>query len=199
MNTNQQSLGIVQLLDQIQDAVNKADGHSVSLEVILQVAGRKLFGPLLCISGVITLAPIIGDIPGVPTIMGLIVFLVAIQLLLNRKNLWLPQFLLKRSIQKEKLFSTLNKLQKPARFIDRFLKPRLIVLTEGIMIYVIAVICIFVAIAMPVMELIPFSANIAGILLTAFGLSITTRDGLPIVIAVLLAILITSIIYFHIL
>lgn len=199
MNTKQQYSGIIQLLDQIQDTVKKADGHSVSLEVILETAGRKSFGPLLFITGIITLAPIIGDIPGIPSIMGIIVLLVAIQLLLNRKNLWLPQFLLNRSVNRETILTALNKLRKPARYVDRFLKPRIVVLTEGPMLYVIALICICTAVAMPVMELVPFSANIAGILLTAFGLSITTRDGLPIVIAILFAILIASIIYFHIL
>ncbi len=36
---------------------------------------------------------------------------------------------------------------------------------------------------MPVMEFIPFSANIAGIALTALGLSVITRDGLLALIA----------------
>lgn len=199
MNTNQQSLGIVQLLDQIQNAINKAQGNSVSLEMVLEIVGRKSFGSLLFITGIITLAPIIGDIPGIPTLMGIVVFLVAIQLLLNRENLWLPQFLLKRSLKKEKLTTALNKSKKPARFIDRYLKPRFTLLTDGIMIYIIAGICICIAVTMPVMELIPFSANIAGILLTAFGLSIITRDGLPIIIAFVFALLIGALIVLQVL
>ncbi len=31
---------------------------------------------------------------------------------------------------------------------------------------------------MPAMDFVPFTANIAGVALTAFGLSIITRDGL---------------------
>lgn len=168
--------------------------ETVSLELILDVAGRRSFGSILLIAGIITLAPIIGDIPGVPTIMGVLTFLIAIQMLLNRNNLWLPNFLLNRSVDSEKLTNALKKIHKPARFIDRYLKPRLTFLVEGIMTYAIAGICIFIAMAMPVMEFIPFSANIAGILLTTLGLSIITRDGLPILIGFSLATLIGGVI-----
>ena len=41
-----------------------------------------------------------------------------------------------------------------------------------------AVICMAVAAAMPLMEVIPFSANGAGLALMAFGLAIVARDGL---------------------
>ncbi len=69
--------------------------------------------------------------------------------------------------------------------MDRFLKPRLTLLTSDAMMYVVAVICIGIAAVMPVMEFVPFSANIAGIALTAFGLSLIARDGLLALIAYL--------------
>ncbi len=40
-----------------------------------------------------------------------------------------------------------------------------------------AVSCILIAAAMPAMEFIPFSANLAGAALTAFGLSLIAHDG----------------------
>ncbi|HAX11053.1 MAG TPA: exopolysaccharide biosynthesis protein, partial [Marinobacter hydrocarbonoclasticus] len=44
--------------------------------------------------------------------------------------------------------------------------------------------CMAVAAAMPLMELIPFSANGGGLALMAFGLSIVARDGLLALVAV---------------
>src|SRR5699024_8925203 len=126
----------------------------------------------------ITLAPIIGDIPGVPSIMGIIVFLIAIQLLLRKEHFWLPRWLLKRSIKQKKLKKGLKRVQKPAQFIDRYVKHRLSKFTTGTATYVIAIVCLIIALAMPVMELVPFSANGAGIALTTFGLSIIGHDGL---------------------
>jgi len=164
------------LLDQIQGI--EGQSGSVFFEHILEVAGRRSFGTLLFITGIITLAPLIGDIPGVPTMMGAIVFLVSVQLLMQRKKLWLPQFLLKRSIDRGKLRRALEKLKTPIRYIDKLLRPRLTIFTKGVMVYVIALICLCTALLMPVMEFIPFSANIAGFTLTVYGLALLVNDGL---------------------
>ncbi len=51
---------------------------------IVEAVGERSFGSILLLAGIITLTPLIGDIPGVPSIMGLIVFLIAIQLLIGR-------------------------------------------------------------------------------------------------------------------
>lgn len=184
MEKESNSTSLNELIDLIDKLTLQKD--SVSIGDILQIAGQKSFGTLLFLAGTITLAPLIGDIPGVPTLMGIIVFLTSVQMLLQKDNLRLPQFILKRSVDRKKLHKTLNKLKRPVKFIDRLLKPRLNVLTEGFMLYVIAVLCLFTALLMPIMEFIPFSANIAGFILTFFGLSIATNDGLPALITLIL-------------
>lgn len=124
------------------------------------------------------LAPVIGDIPGVPSIMGVLVVLTAGQLLFRRNHFWLPQWLLKRSVAQNKLCKTLEWLRRPARFVDRLLRPRLTMLTYRTGSYVIAIVCIVIAAATPVMEAVPFSANVAGAAITAFGLALIAHDGL---------------------
>lgn len=194
MNRNQNFTNLEELLVQIENSIQNKE--LVSLDTILQVVGRRSFGSLLFICGIITLAPVIGDIPGVPTIMAIIVFLTSIQLLLQRKNLWLPEILLNRSVKRNKLQKVLKKMKAPVRFIDRLLKPRLSNLTEGFMIYVIAIICMCFALLMPLMEFIPFSANIAGFALTFFGLSLITNDGLLVfTILILIAFIIAILAY----
>ncbi|HEX3034414.1 MAG TPA: exopolysaccharide biosynthesis protein [Thermodesulfobacteriota bacterium] len=69
-------------------------------------------------------------------------------------------------------------MRSPARFVDRLLRPRLTIFTHQTAAYVIAIVCVVIAAAMPVMELVPFSANVAGAALTAFGLSLIAHDGL---------------------
>ncbi len=49
----------------------------------------------------------------------------------------------------------------------------------------IAIACIVIGIAMPAMEIVPFSANGAGAALTAFGLSLIANDGLLALLAFL--------------
>ena len=173
---DQKPTNLEQLLDRVDEAAR--DEEEVSLGKILDMMGRRSFGPLLLIAGLITLMPIIGDIPGVPTIMAVFVFLIAGQLLMRREHLWLPHWLLKRSVAQDKLCTALEWLRSPAQFIDRFLRPRLTSFTRHTAAHVIAVACMGVAAVMPVMEVIPFSANLAGAALTAFGLSLIAHDGL---------------------
>ncbi|MFO7550409.1 MAG: exopolysaccharide biosynthesis protein [Haliea sp.] len=170
-----------QLIDQIL-AASQSKGQ-VMLDDILNMVGRRSFGPLLLLAGLLTLAPIIGDIPGAPTVIGVFVFLLALQLLLGRDYFWLPDWLLCRSISGENVQKGLGYLYPPARFIDRFLKPRLFVLVDGYAQYMIALTALAIALCMPVMEVVPFSANAAGIVLVGFGLSMIARDGLLVLVS----------------
>lgn len=165
-----------QLLDRITEAARGR--NRVSLGGVLEVVGRRSFGPLLLFAGLIAVSPVIGDTPGVPTAVGLFVLLVTGQLLFGREYVWLPRWLLKRSVAQDKLCTALGWLRKPARFIDRLVRPRLTALTHTIGTYVIAGMCAVIAGAMPVMEVVPFVANGAGAALTAFGLALVAHDGL---------------------
>lgn len=153
-------------------------GGSVTLDEILEAVGRRSFGPLLLLAGLVVLAPLVGDIPTVPTIMAVLVLLVAVQLLLRRDEFWLPDWLLRRSVERKKVRKAVLWLRRPAGWVDRVLRPRLTALTGDTGAVAVAVSCILIALAMPPMEFVPFSANVAGAALTAFGLSLITRDGL---------------------
>ncbi|MFW6054548.1 MAG: exopolysaccharide biosynthesis protein [Thermodesulfobacteriota bacterium] len=186
MSKDQELKNLNQLLDRIQEAAQK--GGQVSLDALLEVVGRRSFGPILLLAGLITLAPVIGDIPGVPTVIGILVFLFAVQLLFRRRHIWLPSVLLNRSLPQDKMQTALKWLRPPARFIDRFLRPRLTILTDGPITYIVAGLCVFIAAVMPILEMVPFSANAAGAAFTVFGLSLIARDGL----LALLAFMITA-------
>jgi hypothetical protein len=176
-----------QLFDRICEGAD-AGGGEVSLEEILEKVGRRSFGPLLLLAGLVTLAPIIGDIPGVPTIMVIFVLLTAGQMTFHKEYIWLPDWLLNRSVEQDNIHKAVEWLRPPAQFFDRWLRSRLTMFLRGVGAHLIAIVCIIIALAMPFMEVVPFSANGAGIALTAFGLSLITRDGLVALLALLVAI-----------
>ncbi len=144
---------------------------------IIEVIGSRSFGPLLLLIGIILFSPLSG-IPGMPTTMGVFLLLLALQLLFGRKYFWLPDWLLKRSVTRTRLDKSLKWMRPVSGFIDRFLEPRLTVFTNGPGMYAIALICMVIAVCLPIMELIPFSASAAGAVLTFFGLSLISDDGL---------------------
>ena len=168
--------GLADLLDRI--AGSRAGEERVSIEGILEELGRRPFGAVLLLAGVITIAPVVGDIPGVPTTMAVLVLLTSGQLFVRRRSLWLPGWLVRRSVQRRKVETAVDKLKPAARFIDRLLRPRLGVLVRGVGTYGVAAACLLVGLAMPPMEFIPFSANLAGAALLLYGLGLVAGDGL---------------------
>lgn len=176
MSQGQDVADLEQLLSRIGDAAH--DHEQVSLNAIREELGSRAFGPLLLLAGLITLAPVIGDIPGVPTLMAIFVALIAVQLLIGRQHLWLPHWLADRSVSRDKVEKTLEWTRRPARFVDRLLRPRLTMFVHGVGTYAIAIVCLVIAAAMPPMEFVPFTANGAGLALTAFGLALIAKDGL---------------------
>ncbi|MBU5614971.1 exopolysaccharide biosynthesis protein [Geomonas azotofigens] len=169
-----------EMLDRIGDSADDA-GH-VTLGKIVESVGNRSFGPLLLMVGVIAASPLSG-MPGVPTATGFLILLIAVQLFFRRDHFWLPKWLLRRSLAEDKVLTAIRWLRPVARFIDRWLRPRLPALIRGGSIYLISFICASIAVVMPMMELVPFSAHGAGLALSAFGLALISRDGLLALIA----------------
>jgi hypothetical protein len=170
-------------LQQLLDRLDKAAAtERVTVAAMIEAVGRSSFGALLLLGGLVTLSPL-DIIPGIPTLLAIAVFIVCVQLLAGRRHFWLPAWVLKRSVSNRRFRQALAWLRKPARFGDRIVRPRLTALTTDAAIKVIALTCIIVATAMPLMEVVPFSANLAGIALTAFGLAVIAQDGLLALIA----------------
>lgn len=195
MTEHQEPTTLEELLDTIDEAAR--DNDRLSVDAILDALGRRSFGPLLLVGGLFTLAPLIGDIPGVPTIIGTFVLLMAVQLLLRQEHIWLPQWLLRRSVNGEKAEKAVRWMQRPARFLDGLLRPRLRIFVEGAAVHAIAGTAALIAALMPLMELVPFSANLAGAALTALGLSLISRDGLLALVAVVITFGASGFVIYH--
>jgi hypothetical protein len=184
--TSQQSGHTLEdIVGQIEKACRNADGNGrVSVELVMQTLGPRSFGPLLMVPGLIGASPI-GAIPGLPGVMAFIVFLVSAQILIGMDHAWLPGFLLRRSISAEKLEKGCEKLAKIARFVDRFVWPRFSFFTRGPFFYLIALLCLLVAVVTPIIELVPLAGIVPNAAIAAFGLSLTAHDGVWAIIATL--------------
>ncbi|RFA27767.1 exopolysaccharide biosynthesis protein [Alkalilimnicola ehrlichii] len=167
---------IQQLLVQIERVARGSD--RISLRMVLPILGQRSFAPILIFAGLITVAPVLGDIPGVPTIMGAFVVLTVAQLLFRKQHIWLPRWMLDRSIASEKVVKVSQWCCRRPVYIDRLLRPRLEFMVRTMGTYAIAVTCFLIGLLMPMMEVIPFTANGAGAAFTIFGLALIADDGL---------------------
>ncbi len=175
---------IGELLDAL-DKLVEAE-KDISLRRVLEEVGHRSFGPLLLLAGLVMSAPGLGDIPGVPTATGIFVLLVAGQMLLKRNHVWLPNWLLERTVSDERLAKAVSWLRTPARYLDYAVKKRVVAITNGAGAYAIALTCVAIALTTPSMEVVLFSANIAGVAIAAFGLALIAHDGLVALLAFLL-------------
>jgi hypothetical protein len=160
----------------------KCANPKISLREIHETVGVRAFGPLLFVAGLLTMTPISG-IPGVPSVLGLMVVLIAGQMLVGRDRIWLPGKLLRLKVGASKVERSARFALKPARFLDRLVKPRMTALTEGVPRRMVALACVCVGAVTPPLELIPFSTAAPAAAITAFGLGLTARDGVVILIA----------------
>lgn len=172
------------VLDKIEELASK-EGQ-VCLGHLVEALGSRSYGPFLLIPALIDISPV-GGIPGLPTLLGLVIVIVAVQMLLGRKHLWLPGFLARRSFSKEKACKSTAKLRGLARWLDRWFHGRLPRFTGGPFIRIAAGFCILLALTVPPLELLPFATTAPMAAIAAFGLALLVRDGLLMIIAALLA------------
>ncbi len=177
-NRKSPASNLSETLDRIDGACEGEPGRRVTLGIIISALGARTFGPTILLAGMIIIAPIIGDIPGVPTIMGLIVLIAAVQQIAGRQHFWLPRKILDWPLSIQKARKATHLFRKPAKWIDKLLARRLAFLTTGTALRVVGVACFLIGAALPLMEFVPFSANLAGLALTLFGLGLIANDGI---------------------
>lgn len=164
-----------QVLDRISQSA--ARQHWVSFGEIIDTVGSRSFGPILMVIGILLLSPISG-IPGVPTLSGLLILFISAQMLVLDHGFWLPAWIMDRQLPSDKLIKGIRFLEPVAGYIDDRLHPRLLIVVRGPGSYLVGGVCVLIACAMPLMEIIPFSATAAGFALAVFGLAMISLDGL---------------------
>ncbi|MGM8910310.1 exopolysaccharide biosynthesis protein [Psychrobacter sp. 1U1] len=152
------------------------DAGKVDIGDIMDTLNSKGFGSLIFAPALIAIMPT-GGIPGVPTVCGVIIILISIQMLFGKERPWLPQFVDNISFDEDKLHKGVNIASKATRWIDKVVKPRLKSLTSNKAKKVAAALCIFAALAMIPLELMPFAVMIPAASVILFAIALITEDG----------------------
>lgn len=169
----------VQNLSKLLSALESAGGsrERVSIHDIRDHLGERSFGPFLLAVGLAGATPASG-IPFFPTIIGITVLLTAGQLAIGWQQIWLPDMLLRRSLDRERFKKGLRLLGHPAGIIDKIVRPRLAFLTYPPFSRILGLCCCMIAFVKPPLELIPATSAIPAAIVAIFGLALTTHDGI---------------------
>lgn len=154
--------------------------EDVNLGDVVAVFGRTAYVPLLTVPALIVFSPLSG-IPFLSTFFGLVIGLIALQMTIGKRTLWLPGWLMRRDVSSERLIEALEWLKPAARWIDRVAKRRLAVLTTQPLILIPQIACILCGLAMPFLELVPFSSSMLAAAVLCFAVSFLVRDGVFVV------------------
>lgn len=160
---------------------NSIETSSVSVDQVLENIGSSAFGPLLVIPALIAIAPT-GAIPGMSILTGTIIISVGIQILFSANRMWLPHGMTSKKISREKFLSAIATIKPYVSKVDYVLKPRFTFLAQPPSIYCIAVICIFLGMSMFPLALLPFAVALPATAVLLFGIGLTTKDGLVILV-----------------
>jgi hypothetical protein len=178
INFKDSDQSVAETLNQIASGITP--GTEITLRNLLTMIGEQgllLFCMFLTIP---FLVPV--QIPGVSTVFGLLIVLIGIGVTLNRVP-WLPTQLMERTIHADHLVPALQRAAKTFTWIDRVIRPRLLMLTHGTTINRFnGVMLVYSALLlMAPLAIIPFSNMLPALAILALAAGILQRDGLFIV------------------
>ncbi|MEM8551135.1 MAG: exopolysaccharide biosynthesis protein [Pseudomonadota bacterium] len=173
------------LTDILQDVRNAGCGDVVSVADILSAVGRRSFGALLLVPSILVVSPFSG-IPGVPTTAALVIVLICAQYIVGRREVWLPRFVLRRSMSRARLNKAIDTASPIIGRLDRLVKPRWTFLLGRLSIAALAVVIALLALTLPPLEILPFVSTTTGIIIALLSLALLARDGLLALLALAL-------------
>lgn len=172
-------------LPQIVERVIAAAGRDeVTLGDLVTAFGRASFTPLLLVPSLAVVTPLSG-IPLFSSLCGILIFLVSIQMLLRRRHVWLPRWIMERRVAGKRVRQTFAAMRGPAGWLDRHTHKRLTIFMHRPFIFVPQLVCVLSGLAMPFLELVPFSSSVLGAGVFLLALAMLTRDGLLAAVATL--------------
>lgn len=158
--------------DLILEAV-RGEGERISVGEILDALDARAFGLALLIFSLPSVVPMP---PGVPTIVGIALLIVSLQMVIGRHELWLPGFLTKRSFSRQALINGLTRLQPRLRTVERFARPRLFYMTGHVGTVVIGLVVLFMALVL-ILPLPPGGNFPPALACAILGMGLAERDG----------------------
>ncbi len=142
-------------------------------ELMGRIEGDDGPGPILF---ALTLPVLLPLPPGVSMLFALPLLMVAPQIALGRRHLWMPRALSDRKVKRADLGKLLHRVLPPLRRVEAVVRPRLSFLTGGAGSRLVGVAATLIAIVLVLP--IPFANFAPAVALSLFALGLSRRDGL---------------------
>ena len=171
-----------QLSDVLERLQGSIDGDSVSIGHIVETLGAKSFAALMLIFALISTSPA-SAIPGVTTLVAVVVLILSVQMMAGRSSVWLPAILTRRRLDSDKLGRGIRWLRRPVATVERFLRPRLTLLCHRPWLWLPLSLIALLTLCMPFMEVIPTSGSLASAAIALCAAGLLVRDGVLVILS----------------
>lgn len=160
-------------------------------DIVERVEAHEGLAPVVC---VLTLPVLLPLPPGVSMVLALPLLMAAPQMMVGRKDLWLPDALGERAMERDKVQKAVRRLLPWLRRLEGLVRPRLTFLTGQLGAVLAGVVCTLMAVVL-VLPL-PFANLFPALTVLLLSLGLTRRDGLAVIVGVLLlAVAVTAIVW----
>ncbi|MFC7291623.1 exopolysaccharide biosynthesis protein [Hirschia litorea] len=167
------------LLEKIKDGTK---GDKVTVRDLLDVVGRRAYGPVILLLGFISISPLT-IVPGANWIFATVTWIIAIQIVFGRPYPWVPKRVLDSDFPREYLVSGLDKIEPWAKRIDKITKPRIVALSKPPFVNFVALICVAAAFLTYPLGLVPLGPLLPSLAILMIGLGLASRDGVLLIVA----------------
>lgn len=182
MNAKPARTQVTDLKSLLLSLVNNTEGDEVSIRQLMQAVGRRAYGPVLLLLGFIAISPLT-IIPGANWLVATITLIFSLQIVIGRRTPWLPKRALDFSFKREMLVKGAKSGQKFAHMVDALVRPRLTFLTAAPFVQIVGLLCVLAALVTYPLGIVPFGPLLPGLAVLLFGLALTARDGVVVLLA----------------
>lgn len=154
---------------------------TITIRTILTRIGTRSFAPAVLIPALILVSPL-SAIPGMPTMGALLILTIAVQALMARNHLWLPDFLMRRSLSSKRMLQAIGFLERPAHWVDQHSKRRLRLLTAVPLSAIAWLAVVVLVVPMPFLEILPMATSVGATFVALIAIGLMTRDGFYLVL-----------------
>ncbi len=154
--------------------------HGLTLHQIRDRLDERAYGLLILLLSIPCLVP---GLYGVPQVVGLVIILIAAQLLIGREEPWLPRWMLNLRAKGSWLKAMADFAETRLGWVDRLSRPRLLGFATGAGEKLAAVFMILATLTI----VLPFTNTVPSIALALLSVGLIQRDGLFVICGAVVA------------
>jgi hypothetical protein len=160
------------------------EGERVAFRAILLGLKHRAFGFTVLIFALPCCLPMP---PGIPTVCGFAIVIIALNLIAARQRLWLPRVIADKEVARTDLERMVSRVAPYMERLERFCKPRLAIVTEPVGKVVIGIVLFVLGFIMILP--IPLLGNMPpGFAASVIAIGMTERDGLIVLLGMVVSV-----------